>query len=354
MPKILKSGQTGTVMIEHIDCKSIITRDLSDEDRSARAIADYAEAYASKQKLPPVHVFLVDGQMVLVDGDHRVEARLVIRKASVVAECVGEGTMDDALRYALKNTNQAHGLRLSPADCKRRVFQALDSGLWDSPSANALGADLGISHHTAGKYMAEWEAARGIQGPVERLDTKGRRQPAKKPKNRVDDVGTANVSEPSAKQPRARTVIEPEPDAGHPPDDVPDIVDEPDPFEDVPALADCDEDTNRKPVHKPEAGTQTATPIPPVGEKLLTVAKEIKRVRALARKVLGDELSTHAQSAEEGLRRVEYALRYAVPETCPKCGGPGCDHCRRRGWVDRATAEQIRSTAKVLGKETAA
>src|SRR5690606_9791629 len=170
-------NQTGTVLIEHIDRDSIVTRDLSDDSRSRQAIEDYAIAYAQGANLPPVEVFLVDGRMVLVDGDHRVKARLALQELGVVARCVGVGSMNDALLYALKQTNRSHGLRLSPADCRHRVFQALDSGLWDGASANALASDLGVAQRTAAKYMSEWEAARGVAAPEVRTDTKGRKQP---------------------------------------------------------------------------------------------------------------------------------------------------------------------------------
>src|SRR5690606_7860359 len=86
--KTLRPNQTGTVLIEHIDRDSIVTRDLSDDSRSRQAIEDYAIAYAQGANLPPVEVFLVDGRMVLVDGDHRVKARLALQELGVVARCV--------------------------------------------------------------------------------------------------------------------------------------------------------------------------------------------------------------------------------------------------------------------------
>lgn len=196
MSRILKAKQQGTVSIADIDTTSVVTRDLSDEERSAQAIEDYAAAYAAGRSLPAVEVFLVDGAMVLVDGDHRIKARMRQGADSVVALCVGEGTMQDALRHALR-ANRAHGIRLSPADYRRRIFQALDSGLWDASSANALANDLGCSPHTAAKYMREHAEARGVERPAEIVDTQGRVQPAQRPRQQPTREETAAPAAPT-------------------------------------------------------------------------------------------------------------------------------------------------------------
>lgn len=307
MSKTLRPGQTGTVMIADLDAEAIVTRDLSNHARSKHAIEDYASAYAEGVKLPAVEVFLVDGRMVLVDGDHRVKARRTIDAPGVVATCVGEGSLEDALRYALKGTNRGHGLRLSPEDCRRRVFLALDSKIWDSPSANALGADLGISHHTASKYMGEWEAAQGVEPPAVRTDSKGRKQPARKPR-KARDVGTANVdNDPATFDLANETASRPEPP----------VTDEaPLPFE---------------PPDRP------GEKVPGYGPALLEAAKRVREARIFALRSVPSHPSLVGvrQRFEQSMRQAQAALELAEPVPCDRCGAEGCERCNSLGWNPR-------------------
>lgn len=290
MSKRLKVGETGTVMIADVDAKSIVTRDLSDERRSQQAIEEYGAAYAEGVKLPPVAVYLVDGVMVLVDGWHRWRARTGLDELGIVARCVGEGSMDDALRYALCTTNVAHGLRLSPADCEHRVCQALDSGLWDSSPASTIAADLGINRRTVSKYMEAWEATAGRELPPTVCDGSGREQPRRKPRQ-GDVVQCTTPTEPGAGTPLDDDWAPPPKKKGKPP------------------------------------------PMPRYGPALLFTAKAIARTRIDARKELGDiaPLSV-CQRVEAGLKEVEGLLRLAVPTECSGCGGKGCKACAHQGW----------------------
>lgn len=82
-------------------------------------------------------------------------------------------------------------LRPTPAECRRMVFDALDSGM--RGSAHALARVIGISPRTAGKYLVQWERERGIQRS-KRLDTRGRKQPARKRWTSAPVTNEADVS----------------------------------------------------------------------------------------------------------------------------------------------------------------
>src|SRR5690606_37562959 len=193
-----------------------------------------------------------------------------LQELGVVARCVGVGSMNDALLYALKQTNRSHGLRLSPADCRHRVFQALDSGLWDGASANALASDLGVAQRTAAKYMSEWEAARAGSAPEVRTDTKGRKQPTRKPRRAEvrppveasGDVCTANVA--PASEPA-------------------NVAEAPLPFE------------------TPEAPS-TAQPMPAYGATLTGLAARLRAVRLAARREIPEALNGVRQRVETSIR----------------------------------------------------
>lgn len=304
--KSLRRGDTGTVLIADIDCEAIVTRDLSDSERSARAIEDYARAYAAKEPIPAVDLFLVDGRMVLVDGDHRVKARIAMGALGVTARCVGEGELVDAMRYALSTTNKSHGLRLSPKDCRRRVMQALDAELWDGSSANAIAGKLGLSHHTVSKYMQEWEAARRVPTPATRVDTRGRVQPTAKPRRKDDDdVGTANVAPAPDRQPTLPNVPDAEFAAPPPP--------------------------------------TTKVPMPDCGPMLDRLAARARDVRLEVKKLVTGDLEPIAQRACKLFQDAENALALAVPTMCAKCEGKGCRACSDRGWVTREQAGSKRA-----------
>ena len=315
--KVLAAGETGTVDVESIDGDAVITRDLSDKERSRQAIQDYSDAYSDGVDLPPVEVFLVDGRMVLVDGFHRREAQKLRRSIGIVARCVGAGSLEEAVRYALRETNTRHGLRLSPADYRVRVFKALDSGMWDGSSARAIARDLGISNRTASKYMAEWESEQGALPPTI-TDSKGREQPSRKPRRKpkaTTPQAAADVSEAATEMP--------ERSAG--PDDDGRVY-----------VHTSPQETPKKPVEEPTptpTPTPTAQPMPGYGPALEETAAELASVRRAARARIPEGLNALRQRLDRLTREAETACRTAVPAVCANCEGSGCRTCGRRGWV---------------------
>lgn len=325
----IEPGRTGTVLLERVDAEAVITRDLeADRERSKRAIEEYAEAYRDEEPVPPIDVFLVDGRIVVVDGFHRVMARARLGSTGVVARCVGEGSLEEAMIYALRNTNRAHGLRLSPEDCRRRVFQALDSGLWDQASARVLGRDLGISHPTARKYMKEWERRQREKGesglPKTIVDSAGREQPRHR--------GSASTSSESQEQLATDEEVEELREAGLPVTERPTRGEAREILERVRAAGSTS---------SPNADDRpkTAEPMPDDAAVLEEIRAHFRRGRLLARQAFAGEgpRTSLRQRIEDHAERAEQACDYATAVVCPRCDGAGCEPCGGRGWAMKGT-----------------
>ena len=112
-------------MSELLDISSI-EEDPSTQPRLAMnmdVVADYAEAMEAGEGFPPLIVFKIDGQYVLIDGFHRIAAA---RKAGLKEiHCdVHTGTLRDAILYSC-GTNSSHGLRRTKEDKRRAVLRLL-------------------------------------------------------------------------------------------------------------------------------------------------------------------------------------------------------------------------------------
>jgi hypothetical protein len=106
-------------------------------------ISEYCAFFRGGETPPPLEVFEVEGELVVVDGFHRLEAG---RRAGVVTlpvKIVGKGSMADAQRHAL-GTNQKPGLPRTRADKRRAVKMALD--LYDGQSNRQIAKHVGVSH----------------------------------------------------------------------------------------------------------------------------------------------------------------------------------------------------------------
>jgi hypothetical protein len=275
---------------------------------SHEAVAEYAEAYRTGAKLPPLDVYRVSGKLYLVDGFHRIAAVRVACQTFARIRVVGDGTLDDAVWHATA-VNATHGLRRSNADKRRAVLLALRSGIGAEQSSRVIAEHVGVSDFLVREVRNEVERPAKSQEKVEdvrdsrtRTDSAGRQQPARKPRRDVssDDTSPAPVVE---------TRIEYDEDA---PQDI-----EPLPFE-------------------PEYREPSAKPLPVHGRALVSGADEIRTARLRAMKHATEEASHAWQRAERLLKDAESALRLAEPVTCPHCIGLGCVRCEERGWRPRS------------------
>jgi hypothetical protein len=303
-----------------------------DERLQARASLDqsvvdeYAEAYRAKADMPPVDVYVVDGRKLVVDGWHRIAgARLADgERAYVRAVTVGTGTIDQAIWHALA-ANRTHGLRRSNADKRRAVWLALESQIGAEQSSRVIAEHVGVGDDLVSKIRAEYEAERFPRFPEENATQATGQVPENdtcQPKRRVGRDGKSYPVKPKA--PKTRVIPEPE-DVGH---EYPVESDEPLPHE--PELADLPQGDK--------------SPMPSYGPELERVATAIGRLRVECRRATLP--NSILQSVESGLKSVESALRFAVPETCPRCSGAKCLHCRQRGWVEKSEGDGLRAAVR--------
>jgi hypothetical protein len=158
-----------------------LSRITVDADLQCRAevdeatVTDYAGRMKAGDAFPPLVVFDVDGQCLLVDGWHRHPAALKAGLTEFPVE-VHQGTRNDALRYALQ-ANATHGLPRTNRDKRRAVALAVDEFPKDSDRAIA---DLcKVSHVFVGNIRRELET---VTSSVTRLGRDGKKR--KLPKKR--------------------------------------------------------------------------------------------------------------------------------------------------------------------------
>jgi hypothetical protein len=136
------------------------TRCQARERMDEQAIEDYADLYRAGEALPPLDVFEVKGELVIVDGFHRHEAARWARVATLPVRVVGKGSMADA-KYCSLGSNQTHGLQRTRSDKRRAVRLALD--LDDDLSNREIAKHIGVSHTFVANCRSELIAQGGEQ-----------------------------------------------------------------------------------------------------------------------------------------------------------------------------------------------
>jgi uncharacterized ParB-like nuclease family protein len=93
--------------------------------------------------LPPITVFEVDGEYVLVDGFHRYAAYKQAGRDTIECEII-QGTLDDAREYAC-GANRAHGLRRNDSDKRKAVAEFFNIPGRDTLNNSEVARKLGVS-----------------------------------------------------------------------------------------------------------------------------------------------------------------------------------------------------------------
>jgi len=93
--------------------------------------------------LPPITVFEVDGEYVLVDGFHRYAAYKQAGRDTIPCEIL-QGTLDDAREYAC-GANRAHGLRRNDGDKRKAVEEFFKIPGRDTLNNSEAARKLGVS-----------------------------------------------------------------------------------------------------------------------------------------------------------------------------------------------------------------
>jgi hypothetical protein len=127
-----------------------------------KTVKKYAEEMSYEREFPPIKLGRIDGQLLLIDGWHRLGAMQVNGSTEEFA-LVAVMTRRQALWEAAK-PNLTHGLPLKPRE-KRSVFQAYVRSLQHRKklpglrsgsklkSYREMGADLGVGHTTLRTWM---------------------------------------------------------------------------------------------------------------------------------------------------------------------------------------------------------
>ena len=108
----------------------------------------YAESW---QRLPPITVWDVDGQLLLADGFHRHAAAVMLGKRTIRAE-VRHGSMPEALDY-VSSVNLFHGLPLTRAERRRAVEVKLK--LHHDWSDRRMAEELAVSRELVAKIRRQ-------------------------------------------------------------------------------------------------------------------------------------------------------------------------------------------------------
>jgi hypothetical protein len=289
-------------------------------------VQEYAEAYRAKTDMPPIDVFMVDGKPWVVDGMHRWAAHAAAGVAWARCRIVGTGTTAEAI-YRAQAANKGHGLRRSNADKRKAIRNCLENEIGIEQSSRVLAEHLDVGKDLVSEVRLAWDAERR---QVTETPPEVSRQVAETPPevSRVGKDGKRYPVKRAPKAPKTRVVPEPE-DVGH---DYPVESDDPLPHE--PELADLPQGDK--------------SPMPSYGPELERVATAIGRLRVECRRATLP--NSILQSVESGLKSVESTLRFAVPETCPRCSGKRCMHCRQRGWVEKSEGDGLRASVKAAAR----
>ena len=151
-------------------------------------INDIAIAVRNGETVPDAVVFFDGITYWLADGFHRFHGYKQAEKGSMPCE-VRQGNQRDAILYAA-GANSAHGQRRSAQDKRKSVEAMLNDEEWAGKSDNWIAQTCRVGPHLVAdvrRLRAQTSSENGEQGEGQgeeetRTDTKGRKQPARKPK----------------------------------------------------------------------------------------------------------------------------------------------------------------------------
>lgn len=112
-------------------------------------VEDYTDDMKAGAKFPPLTVFHVGEEYVLVDGFHRSLAAQNAGLKKIHCEVL-EGSMRDAILYA-SGSNASHGFRRTNEDKRRAVERLLSDPEWVQWSDNKIAEICKVSNHFVGK-----------------------------------------------------------------------------------------------------------------------------------------------------------------------------------------------------------
>lgn len=124
-------------------------------------VAQYADAIAAGEKLPPVVTFFDGTDHWLADGFHRLFAHKKLEIIEIDAE-IHSGTRRDAVLYSV-GANRKHGLPPSNADKRKAVELLLNDAEWSKWSQHKIASTCGVSAGFVSKLVGELASIHGEQ-----------------------------------------------------------------------------------------------------------------------------------------------------------------------------------------------
>jgi ParB-like chromosome segregation protein Spo0J len=129
------------------------------------------ERYAdSWERLPPITVYNVEGDLLVADGFHRHASAVMLGKRSIRAE-IREGSFTDALDF-VASVNLFHGLPLSRAERRRAVEVKLT--LHHDWSDRRMAEELAVSRELVAKIRRQLIESRKIPNLPGRVGADGK------------------------------------------------------------------------------------------------------------------------------------------------------------------------------------
>jgi len=249
------------------------------------SVADaYAEALGRGEVLPPIRYMIVDGDWLVVDGRHRIEAHRRSGSARVPAECIPGDTLADAL-LAAAAANSGHGARRSDGAVRRAIEMAHEARPEWPPSK--LARHVGCSR--------TW--VRAVLAP--------------EPDEEPDDTELAVEDMPSHDETLPASPVLPGLGAG--------------PEESPPASGAGEPPVDEGALSAVEGATLDAQPV-------IDALRAAERAVKACVKATG-LMSRSASYIGPQLRKLRKGFELNLPVEHEACAGEGCAKCQGRGWI---------------------
>lgn len=113
-----------TSTVDNKVLQDVLLTDISDTNINPRIngiIEENVESLIEAKFFPEIHLGLLDGQLIVVDGYHRLEAAKRLQEESIKAYITEYKTIETIIRDAI-NENMNHGQRLSDYDVAVSMF----------------------------------------------------------------------------------------------------------------------------------------------------------------------------------------------------------------------------------------
>jgi hypothetical protein len=119
-------------------------------------IEDYMRATVKGDKFPPITVFHVGDQYLLVDGFHRVSVYTQLGMESVECEVIEGEYEQDAIDWVWCNANRKNGQRLSRKDLRYMIYCMVSDERYSSCSNRQIAELMNVSHNTVASVRQEY------------------------------------------------------------------------------------------------------------------------------------------------------------------------------------------------------